>query len=291
MRLKKRSGISEVMVPEMEDYRLIQTGHGRKQEQFGPYVLDRPDPLAQNQGNRNPPNCQGYYKGSDLQGVWELQTPLQPDQAWEISGAPFFDRCLLKLTSFKHVGIFPEQSWNWKTIADFIGNRRNVRVLNLFGYTGLASVVAAKAGANTITHVESLKQNLDWARENAELNQVQNIRWIREDAARFVQREVKRENRYDLIILDPPAFGRGPKGEIWKFDRHIDALLENIGRILAPRNAMVIFSVYVPGVTQEKLMHWNACLGHRMQMTCRHLVIASEKARLPAGFVIHSRRL
>lgn len=157
----------------------------------------------------------------------------------------------LALSSFKHVGIFPEQAVNWDYLFDRLSSlKKNTeappKVLNLFAYTGMASVVARAAGAD-VTHLDSVKQVVSWARENMEVSQLDGIRWMVEDALKFVQREVRRGNRYQCLIVDPPAYGRGPDGEKWILENHLPKLLEACAQILDPVDGIFILNLYSLG--------------------------------------------
>ena len=164
-----------------------------------------------------------------------------------------YKRQRLGLTSFKHVGIFPEQAENWNFIYDRCEELaaalgRRPRVLNLFAYTGGATLAARAAGAET-THVDSVKQVVTWARENMEASRLEGVRWIVEDALKFVRREVRRGNRYDGIILDPPAYGRGPEGEKWVLESHIGEMLACCAALLGERNAFLVLNLYSMGLS------------------------------------------
>jgi len=156
----------------------------------------------------------------------------------------------LGLTSFKHVGIFPEQAVNWDYIVECLGSMQSPKpkVLNLFAYTGGASLAAASAGAD-VTHVDSIKQVITWSSENMQLSGLSDIRWMVDDALKFVQREVRRENRYHGIILDPPAFGHGPKGEKWKLEENIAEMVNGVLQLLLPEEHFLILNAYSLGLS------------------------------------------
>ncbi|MBQ5807256.1 MAG: class I SAM-dependent methyltransferase, partial [Tidjanibacter sp.] len=190
--------------------------------------------------------------GSDERGRWNLK-PQQPDQ-WRVSQKIGERRVTFRLglTSFKHVGLFPEQSENWQFIYRSVreaieGGNPRPKVLNLFAYTGGATLAAAAAGAE-VTHVDSVKQCISWARENMEASGLEGIRWVVEDAMKFVRREVKRGHRYDGIILDPPAYGRGPEGEKWVLEQHISEMLALCAELLA-EGGFLVLNLYSMGLS------------------------------------------
>ncbi|MGD9738857.1 MAG: class I SAM-dependent methyltransferase [Bauldia sp.] len=201
------------------DYALLDSGAGEKLERYGRYRIVRPEPQAMWQ-RRLPAadweRADAVFTGAkdeDSDGRWRYRQPLGETWPMEVGGARFLGR----FTAFRHVGVFPEQEPHWTWMASRITSAgRPTRVLNLFGYTGLASLLAAKAGA-AVTHVDASKKSIAWARENQALSGLNDlpIRWILDDAMKFVRREARRGNRYDGIILDPPKFGRGPEGEVW----------------------------------------------------------------------------
>ena len=251
--------MQEQLTPDFADYELLDTGDFEKLERFGRYTTRRPEPQAI--WSRSLPEeawraaADASFlrdKGSDERGEWCLK-PQTPDR-WTI-GYRYKDMALrmrLGLTSFKHVGIFPEQAANWNFIYDrcraAVDAGRTPRVLNLFAYTGGATLAARAAGAE-VTHVDSVKQVVTWARENLEQSGLEGVRWIVEDALRFVQREVRRGNRYDGIILDPPAYGRGPNGEKWVLETHIGAMLAGCAALLEPHDAFLVLNLYSMGLS------------------------------------------
>ncbi|MBO7184106.1 MAG: class I SAM-dependent methyltransferase, partial [Bacteroidales bacterium] len=219
-----------------KDYELIDSGDFEKLERFGAYVLRRPEPQAvwkKALPEKDWQAADAYFKrssanASEERGQWQKRSSM-PDQWW-ISYRPqdMKLRFRLGMTSFKHVGIFPEQAYNWNFIYDNLKNYQGTeapKVLNLFAYTGGASLAAKAAGAD-VTHLDAVKQVLNWAHENMEASNQNNIRWMLEDALQYVRREAKRGKRYQGIIMDPPAYGRGPKGEKWVLEEGIAPLME-----------------------------------------------------------------
>lgn len=245
--------------PVLSDYELLDSGDFEKLERFGRYVTRRPEPqaiwhrsLTEEEWRRRADAAFLRDARSDERGVWRLK-PQTPDR-WTVGydHAGMHLRMRMGLTSFKHVGIFPEQAANWNFIYDncmrMRAEERTPKVLNLFAYTGGATLAARAAGADT-THVDSVKQVVTWARENMEQSGLEGVRWIVEDALKFVQREVRRGNRYNGIILDPPAYGRGANGEKWILEDNIGEMLECCARLLEPRGAFLVLNLYSMGLS------------------------------------------
>lgn len=237
-----------------KDYELIDCGDFEKLERFGNIILIRPEPQAVwNKGLSEGEWTRLHhirFKGrSATSGEWIRKDPKTPDR-WHI-GYRYEDIDLkfrLALTSFKHLGIFPEQAVNWDYIIRCIRSFKTPvpRVLNLFAYTGGASLAARAAGAET-THVDSIKQVISWANENQALSGLDNIRWTVEDALKFVKKEVKRGKKYNGIILDPPAYGHGPNGEKWKLEDNIMEMMQDVVRLLDEEEHFLILNTYSLG--------------------------------------------
>jgi 23S rRNA (cytosine1962-C5)-methyltransferase len=231
------------------DYTLIDSGSGRKLEQYGPYRIVRPEGQAIWQPSlpeREWLKADAVFTGdTEEEGMGRWRFPKAPlGETWPMKhqGIDYLGR----FTSFRHVGVFPEQASHWDHMASLIETaKRPVKVLNLFGYTGLASLVAARAGAE-VTHVDASKKAIGWARENQEVARLTDkpIRWICEDAMKFVEREARRGSRYDIILLDPPAYGRGPKGEVWQLFDNLPAMVETCRAILTPKPLAVVLTAY-----------------------------------------------
>lgn len=251
--------MQQQLSPDFPDYELIDTGDFEKLERFGNYVTRRPEPqaiwrksLSEEVWRRADASFLRRDARSDERGEWRL-APKMPDR-WtvEYPHGTMRLRMRLALTSFKHVGIFPEQAANWNFIFDrcreAVAEGRRPRVLNLFAYTGGATLAARAAGAE-VTHVDSVKQVVTWARENMEACGLEGVRWIVEDALKFVQREVRRGSAYDGIILDPPAYGRGANGEKWVLEEGIGEMLACCARLLAPRRAFLVLNLYSMGLS------------------------------------------
>ncbi len=237
-----------------KDYELIDCGDFEKLERFGDLILIRPEPQAV--WSKALPESEWQkkhhikFKGrSATSGDWTKKNNNIPDR-WHISykNKDVEIKFRLGLTSFKHVGIFPEQAVNWDYISSTIKKFKTPepKVLNLFAYTGGASMIAKAAGADT-THVDSIKQVVTWANENQEASKLTDIRWVVEDALKFVQRELKRGKKYNGIILDPPAYGHGPKGEKWKLEDHIKDMMTDVVKLLDPKEHFLILNTYSLG--------------------------------------------
>ena len=237
-----------------KDYELIDCGDFEKLERFGDVVLIRPEPQAVWPKTLSDAEWAKRhhirFKGrSATSGDW-LKKNVQLQDRWHIhyKNNDAAIKFRLGLTSFKHVGIFPEQAVNWDYILESVKSFQTPKpkVLNLFAYTGGASLIAKAAGADT-THVDSIKQVVTWANENQELSGLDNIRWVVEDALKFVKRELKRGNTYNGIILDPPAYGHGPKGEKWKLEDHIMEMMRDVVQLLDPKEHFLILNTYSLG--------------------------------------------
>ena len=231
-----------------EDYSVIATGDGYKLERWGGVVLLRPDPQViwpSFVDMERYPGLAAKYVKKGGGGAWEKYAKM-PEE-WVIGYKDL--KFKVRPMGFKHTGLFPEQAVNWDKMSELIrGAGREINVLNLFAYTGGASLAACAAGADT-THVDSVKQVVTWARENMELSGLDGIRWIVEDALKFVQREVRRGNRYHGIVLDPPAYGRGANGEKWILEDNICEMLECCARLLEPRGAFLVLNLYSMGLS------------------------------------------
>ena len=230
------------------DYALIDSGNGEKLERYGRYAIVRPEAQALWTPRRPAADWEradAKFVGigdEEADGRWRYRQPLGETWTMAWDGIPFLGR----FTNFRHVGVFPEQATHWQWIKERIAAAaRPVKVLNLFGYTGVASLVAAKAGAE-VTHIDASKKAIGWARENQMLGSLEalKIRWICEDAVKFVEREGRRGNRYDGIILDPPKFGRGPKGEVWDIFTHLRPMVEACHGLLSDDPLFLILTAY-----------------------------------------------
>jgi 23S rRNA (cytosine1962-C5)-methyltransferase len=232
-----------------KDYEVLDAGGGEKLEKWGGIALRRPDPQA-----IWPPIKPElwrtadavYHRSSGGGGAWEFVRPL-PDK-WTVSYRHL--QFYVRPTGFKHTGLFPEQAVNWDWMADRIARAgRPVRVLNLFGYTGGATMACASAGAD-VTHVDAAKGMVNWAGENRALSRIpeNRVRWIVDDAIKFVEREMRRGNRYDGILMDPPSYGRGPGGEVWKLEDELYPLVEKCASLLSDTPVFMLINSYTTGL-------------------------------------------
>jgi len=237
-----------------KEYELLDSGDFEKLERFGELILIRPEPQAvwpkvRSQDEWNKLHHIRFKGRSATSGDWIKKKANFPDR-WTIQykNERIKLQFRLGLTSFKHVGLFPEQATNWDFITEKLGAFAlpKPKVLNLFAYTGGASLAAKAAGAD-VTHVDSIKQVVTWANENQTLSGLSEIRWVVEDALKFVKREVKRGNTYNGIILDPPAYGHGPKGEKWKLEEHIMEMMQDVVKLLEPKQHFLILNTYYLG--------------------------------------------
>jgi 23S rRNA (cytosine1962-C5)-methyltransferase len=230
-----------------EDYELLDSGNGLKLERFGAYKFIRPEHQAiwrPGLPSKQWDKADAIFQpdGDESGGKWQFNRQLEPAWTMHYHELAFWSR----ISNSRHLGVFPEQATHWEWIGNIIrAHLQPVNVLNLFGYTGLASLAAAKAGAH-VTHLDASKKSVTFAKENQLLSGLgeKSIRWIVDDAVKFVKREARRGAHYDGIILDPPKFGRGPKGEVWEFTRMLPFLLEQIKPILAEKPLFLVITAY-----------------------------------------------
>ncbi len=247
----------DLAVPAWPDYELIDSGDNRKLERFGSFTVIRPETQAIWGPRRAAAwaDAHGEFRFSGAKGSWKRTGSVLPD-TWQLSWNDV--RFSVRLGSFKHLGVFPEQAANWEWIGERAGALKNKsgaapRVLNLFGYTGLATIAAAKHGAH-VTHVDASRQSNAWAKENADHSEIPatGIRYILDDALKFVEREARRGAEYDGIILDPPAFGRGAKGEVWRIEEDLPKLLAALAKILSKKpGAFFLLNGYAAGYAPQ----------------------------------------
>lgn len=236
-----------------KDYRLVDMGNGRKLERYGRYTVDRPEPQAMGKPRLKQAawdRADAVFTGdTDEEGPGRWKFAGNVEETWKMAYGPV--RYVGRFMSFRHVGVFPEQAAHWDWVSGKIREERKrhpdkpLKILNLFGYTGLASLLPAAEGAQ-VTHVDASKKAITYARENQELSGLEDlpIRWICEDASKFVAREVRRGNTYDGIILDPPKYGRGPKGEVWDIYTCLPEMLDNLRQILSKDALFMILTAY-----------------------------------------------
>lgn len=252
------------LADQWNDYEVIDCSKGEKLERWGDYLLVRPDPqVIWDTPKKETGWCKmngHYHRSSKGGGEWEF---FQLPKEWTIQYSLPINKKLtfhLKPFSFKHTGLFPEQAanWNWfsQLIADAVSKGRQVKVLNLFAYTGGATLAAAAAGAS-VTHVDASKGMVTWAKENAISSGLKDapIRWLVDDCVKFVEREIRRGNHYDAIIMDPPSYGRGPKGEIWKIEESVYPLIQLCSQILTDNPLFFLINSYTTGLQPAVLSY------------------------------------
>ena len=238
-------------VEDFKDYELIDATSGQRLERWGDIILVRPDPTVmwdepQEDSRWNNPHAI-YHRSNSGGGYW--QEIKKVPQVWNIKYNDLEFR--LKPMGFKHTGLFPEQAVNWKLATDLIKNaNRPIKVLNMFAYTGGATVACLKAGAS-VTHVDASKGMVQWAKENAVASGVadREVRWLVDDCLKFVKREIRRGNKYDAVIMDPPSYGRGPNGEVWKLEQQISELLSETGKLLSDDALFFFLNSYTTGLS------------------------------------------
>ncbi len=240
------------LVNDFVDYELIDLAHGDKLERWGNILLSRPDPQViwnEEHSNLWKKVDAKYIRSNTGGGYWKIINPKMPSE-FTIKYRDLFFK--LKLMGFKHTGLFPEQAVNWNLIRDLIDNsNRDVKVLNLFAYTGGASISALKSGARVV-HVDSSKGMVEWAKENVKLNHLEDrpIRFIVDDCLKFVKREIKRGNKYDIILMDPPSFGRGSKHEVWQVEKDLFNLINLCSELLSDKPILFLVNSYSTGLSK-----------------------------------------
>ncbi len=278
--------------PPQGEYQLLDSGNMRKLEQVGPYLMVRPAPqaiwrprLPQAAWQRADAR---YERDSSGGGSWQFRGTVKRE--FDILFSNLSLR--IKLTDFGHLGLFPEQAANWDWLRTLIRDRlratnnRNLHVLNLFGYTGGSTLAASQAGAHVV-HVDAAKGVVDWARRNAEISRLQDrpIRWLVDDALKFVKRETRRNNRYQGIILDPPSFGRGPKGEVFKIEDDLLPLMDEVRALLADDALFLLYSGHTPGFTPLVMYNQLAAIAPKTgNLELGEMVVVDQQGRpLPSG--------
>lgn len=277
-----------------KDYALLDSGDGEKLERFGDILMIRPEPQAlwgkskvEREKGNNWSDAHLVYSRKGREGDWDVKKKVP--ESWMVSWENL--KFHIQPTSFKHTGLFPEQASNWQYLRKTL--KPGMKVLNLFGYTGGASVACASVDAE-VTHVDASKPVVTWGRENLELSGLQEkkVRWIVDDAAEFIAREIRRGNTYDAILLDPPAFGRGPEGEVWQFERDLPRLMENIAQILNKEHGLLLLNAYslgYPALAIENLVRTSIPFAKNLQ--CVELTLKEESERgfeLPTGVVVRA---
>lgn len=235
------------------DYKIMDAGNGEKLEVWNNIILRRPDPQAIWPTNSKWNNYDAIYHRSDKGGgEWEFKKKLPNYWTVNYKGLTF----KVSPTNFKHTGLFPEQAVNWDYAINKIKNsNREIKVLNLFAYTGGATMASSYAGATEVVHVDASKGMTEWAKENMKLSNLENnkIRFIVDDCVKFVEREIRRENKYDVIIMDPPSYGRGPSGEVWKFEKNVFELINLCTELLSDKPLFMLINSYTTGISSTVL--------------------------------------
>lgn len=290
---------SNILITETSpDYQLVDSGDGEKLEKFGSVILARPDPQAtwpKRLSIDEWKKAEGHFIREEKGGSWSLKKNVP--EKWQINLEDL--KFWIKPTAFKHTGIFPEQTVNWSWMKEKIVTRikensnSKPEILNLFGYTGGATLSCAQAGASLV-HIDSSKSAISWARENVELSGLNDkpIRWIIEDARIFVEREIKRGRKYDAIIMDPPAFGHGVNNELWKIEEHLLPLIENCKKLLSEQPLFFLINGYSAGYSAIAYENNLLTLVEKYdgeieigELAIREVIIDSQKLQriLPAG--------
>ncbi|HEX5171617.1 MAG TPA: class I SAM-dependent methyltransferase [Cyclobacteriaceae bacterium] len=287
-----------------KEYELLDSGDGERLERFGKFILIRPEPQAiwpkvlkeeewkkLSHARFDREQKDKFRFTDDVKGGWTRKPGME--ESWTI-GYRYRDLTIqlrLALTGFGHVGIFPEQGENWNFIYDTMKDWsiQSPRILNLFAYTGAASIVAKSAGADVV-HVDASRPGINWANQNMQLNGLKDIRWVYEDALKFVRREVKRGNKYNGIIMDPPPYGRGPEGEKWTLQEKLNELISIASQLLEKKNCFFILSMYAVGLSP--IVGFNVVQSHFNfnDIECGEFFLKSKHARdLPMGTFLRFR--
>jgi len=283
-----------LLSPRWEDYELVDSGNGQKLERYGPYEFIRPEPQAMWKPALKEKRWQDAHaifqpSREESGGHWIFKQSIEPNWIMRYGQLTF----QVQTTAGRHLGVFPEQAAHWDWINETIqASNRQIRVLNLFGYTGLASLSAARAGAR-VTHVDASKKALQWARQNQELSDLSDrpIRWILDDAMKFVQREARRGAQYDGIILDPPKFGRGPKGEVWEFFELFPRLLDAWLAVLSPQPLFIVITAYAIRASSLSLHYGlkDTMTGFYGKVTSGELAIQEKNTERTISMAIYAR--
>lgn len=270
-----------------KEFALLDSGAFEKRERFGDVIMVRPEPQAlwkkENEEIWNDSHLS--YKRQGREGEWTVNKRVP--ESWNIHWEDLTFR--IRPTSFKHTGLFPEQASNWVWIRENV--KPGMKVLNMFGYTGAATLVAASVGAD-VTHLDASKPVVTWGKENAELSGLSErpIRWIVDDARKFIAREVRRGNVYDAIFMDPPAFGRGPEGELWQFEDHLPELLTDCAKLLNKNSGLLLVNAYslgFPALSIENLIRTS--IPWKSEIQSVELTLKEESTRafeLPTGIAV-----
>ncbi len=279
---------------DFDEYELLDTSDGEKLERWKDIILIRPDPQVIWNGVKKHPAWKNYnaryIRSSKGGGSWDIRSLPQSkqDDGWVETRKDL--SFLVRPTGFKHTGVFPEQAVNWDFISDKIKNAgREISVLNLFAYTGIATLAAAKAGAR-VCHVDASKGIVAWAKQNAALSGLENapIRYIVDDCKKFIEREIRRGHKYDAIIMDPPSYGRGPSGEIWKLEDGIDELISLVSNLISDNPLFVLVNSYTTGLSASTVgymlnLHFTSKFGGSVSCDEIGIPVTQTSSFLPAG--------
>ncbi|WP_129632751.1 class I SAM-dependent methyltransferase [Candidatus Oscillochloris fontis] len=276
--------------PPWQEYELIDSGNGAKLERFGQYTLVRPETQAiwsPNLSEREWQRADVVFeklRGEDGVGLWHQRRPIPEQWLLHHDNLAFWAR----LTPYRHTGVFPEHSAHWAWMRRQLATRRQPRVLVLFGYTGLSSLEATRVGAQVV-HVDASKPALRWAQENQQASELSDrpLRWLLDDVGKFVAREIRRDRRYDLILMDPPIFGRGPNGELWRLNEQLPALVRECVKLLSDTPLGILISAYATNISALTLQNvLDAALTHLQGTTSAGELVLRESASnrlLPAA--------
>lgn len=275
------------LVSDFKDYEIIDMANGQKLERWGAYTLVRPDPqIIWSERSTNLWNTANaiYERSNTGGGKWNIKKSLP--ESWTINYQDL--KFNLKLMGFKHTGLFPEQAYNWNIIRETIHRANHkVKVLNLFAYTGAASIAALAAGAEVV-HVDSSRGMVDWAKENVKVNNLEDkpIRFLVDDVRKFVKREIRRGNKYDIIVMDPPSFGRGNKNEVWSIESDLADLIKDTSELLSDEPLLFIINSYTTGLSKtvlENLLYLNIKKEGVISSDELGLPMTNSKLILPCG--------
>jgi len=274
-------------IVETEDYKILDSGNFEKLESWNGIILRRPEPQAIWQKSKKDiwNNYFAYYKkDSKNKGEWHYKKTVPDNLYFRYRDLKF----KVSPANSKHAGLFPEQVANWDFLYELIRKNadREIKVLNLFAYTGAASLVASRAGANEVVHVDASKNMVAWAKENMQLSNLADhkIRFLVDDCNKFIQREIRRGNKYDIIIMDPPSYGHGPKGEVFRFETEIANLVKETSKLLSDKPLMFLVNSYTTGISNlviENLLLQNLKKG---KIESGPLALKSNNFLLPCGF-------
>lgn len=279
------------LVKDFNDYQIIDMAHGMKLERWGDITLSRPDPqiIWEDKSTNLWDSADATYSRSSTGGgSWEIHHKIPESWTIEYQDLKFN----LKLMGFKHTGLFPEQAYNWNLIREKIKSaNKEVKVLNLFAYTGAASIAAASVGAKVV-HVDSSRGMIDWAKENVKINGLEeaSIRFLVDDVRKFVKREIRRGNKYDIIIMDPPSFGRGSKNEVWSIESDLAELVRDTSLLLSDDPLLFIINSYTTGLSKtvlENLLYLN--IGQKGTISSDELGLPMKDSELVLPCGIYAR--